>query len=307
MAKVAVTGGLGFIGSHLVDRLISLGHEVLIIDKAVNPKNQNPNASIERICIVEDSKKLDSVFQGVDFVYHLAANADVRDGWLHPRLDLEQNVIGTTNVLEAMRKANVNKLAFSSTGSVYGNLQNIPFLEQGPASLQTSLYGASKISGEAFIQAYSEAGLIDSVIFRFVSVLGPRYSHGHVIDFYNQLLENPNELRILGNGYQRKSYMHVEDCVNGLLSITPDKHCKVVNLGTNETCTVLESAKWICQELEIDPVIHTGNDNRGWIGDNPLILLDTSRAEHFGWHPKWKLQDAIRDTVRWLVDRESQR
>src|SRR5262249_54570563 len=160
-----------------------------------------------------DENRLTEALAGSEFVFHLAANADVRFGTNHPRRDLEQNTIATFNVLEAMRANGIAKIAFSSTGSVYGEAKTIPTPEDAPCPVQTSLYGASKIAGEGLISAYCEGFGFQGWIFRFVSVLGPRYTHGHVFDFFRKLSADPTRLEVLGNGTQRKSYMHVNDCV----------------------------------------------------------------------------------------------
>ncbi len=205
-SRVAVTGGCGFIGSHLAERLLARGHEVVIVDDLSTGQLEfaetplaNPHARLVRA----DVKVLDPLvdaFRGCTAVYHLAANADVRFGPEHPRKDLDQNTIGTFNVLEAMRRAGVTRIAFASTGSVYGEAAVIPTPEDAPFPVQTSLYGASKLAGEGLIAAYAEASGSRRWIFRFVSILGERYSHGHVFDFYKQLRDHPDELRVLGDG-----------------------------------------------------------------------------------------------------------
>ncbi len=217
--KYFITGAAGFIASNLVDRLLSDGHKVVGYDnfstgqeEFVSSARQNKNFNLVRADIL-DLPVLTDAMQGADFVFHLAANADVRFGTEHPRKDLEQNTIATFNVLEAMRANNVKSIAFSSTGSVYGEAKVIPTPEDAPFPVQTSLYGASKLAGEGLIAAYCEGFGFTGYIFRFVSILGERYSHGHVFDFYQKLLQNPEELHILGNGHQRKSYLYVQDCI----------------------------------------------------------------------------------------------
>jgi UDP-glucose 4-epimerase len=250
---------------------------------------------------------------GADFVFHLAANADVRFGTEHPRKDLEQNTIATYNVLEAMRANQVSKIAFSSTGSVYGEASVIPTPEDAPFPVQTSLYGASKLAGEGLIGAYCDGFGFTGYIFRFVSILGERYSHGHVFDFYKKLLENPEELYILGNGHQRKSYLYVRDCIDAILFVIEKAQEKVniYNLGTDEYCEVNDSVGWICEHLGLNPRrIYAGGD-RGWIGDNPFIFLDTSKIRALGWKPKLTIRDGILCTLeylksnRWLLEQRA--
>jgi len=204
--KILVTGGAGFIGSNLVDRCLQDGHEVRVIDNFstgqlpfLSGHQDNPNFE----CVtgdLRDNDLVNSAVSGSDVVVHLAANADVRHGWEDPRRDVEQNLIVTQNVLEGMRQHDVRRIIFSSTGSVYGEATQFPIPEGCPFPVQTSLYGASKVAAEGVISAYAEAGFIDAAIFRFVSILGPRYTHGHVIDFVRQLIHNPDQLTMLGNG-----------------------------------------------------------------------------------------------------------
>jgi UDP-glucose 4-epimerase len=175
----------------------------------------NGRASLVR-ADVKDLDALVEALTGCEEVYHLAANADVRFGPDHPRRDLDENTIGTFNVLEAMRRCGVSRIAFSSTGSVYGEAAVIPTPEDAPFPIQTSLYGASKLAGEGLIAAYAESFGFTARIFRFVSILGERYSHGHVFDFYKQLRDDPARLRVLGNGKQRKSYLYIQDCIDAI-------------------------------------------------------------------------------------------
>jgi UDP-glucose 4-epimerase len=235
-------------------------------------------------------------------VFHLAANADVRFGTDHPRRDLEQNTIATWNVLEAMRTQGVRRIAFSSTGSVYGEATVIPTPEDCPFPVQTSLYGASKIAAEGLIQAYCEGFGMQSCIFRFVSIMGERYTHGHVFDFYKQLLEHPTELRVLGDGTQRKSYLYIQDCVDAILLALERASAPVsiFNLGTDEYCQVSQSIQWICERLGLRPTLHYTGGDRGWIGDNPFIFLDCKRIRGLGWRPKLTIQQAVLRTVEYL-------
>ena len=244
--------------------------------------------------------------RGCDTVFHLAANADVRFGTDHPRRDLDQNTIGTWNVLEAMRVGGVRRIAFSSTGSVYGEAPVIPTPEDCPFPVQTSLYGASKLAAEGLVAAYCEGFGMQGLIFRFVSILGERYSHGHVFDFYKQLLEHPDYLRVLGDGHQRKSYLYIQDCVDAILRAVEvaGKPVTVLNLGTNEYCEVNDSIGWICGHLGVRPRLdYTGGD-RGWIGDNPFIFLDCSKMRSLGWEPRYSIRESIVRTVQYLADHQ---
>jgi UDP-glucose 4-epimerase len=308
LKKVVVTGAAGFIGSTLVDSLLNQEIEVVGIDnfntgriEFLREALNNPKFTLlrEDLYLGED---LSDVFVEADAVFHFAANADVRFGPDHPGRDLEQNTIATHKVLEAARKAGVKKFIFSSTGSVYGEAEEIPTPENAPFPIQTSLYGASKLACEGMIAAYAESFGMQTWIFRFVSILGPRYTHGHVYDFYQQLIEHPGMLTVLGNGHQKKSYLHVSDCIEAIhISLREtSKSVNIINLGVNGYCEVRESIGWIIDEMGVDPKINFGTEPKGWIGDNPLIHLSTNKIEGLGWKPKFSIEEGIRDTVRFL-------
>lgn len=306
--RCLVTGAAGFIGSNLTDRLLASGHQVLGFDnfstgqeRFLENARQQPGFRLVRGDLL-DFDAVDQAMTGVDTVFHLAANADVRFGVDRPRRDLEQNTIATWNVVEAMRRRGARRIAFSSTGSVYGEAATIPTPEDCPFPVQTSLYGASKLAAEGLIQAYSEAFGIQAFIFRFVSILGNRYTHGHVFDFYKQLLEHPERLRVLGNGKQRKSYLAIEDCVAAILLAlekAPDR-VNILNLGTDEYCEVNDSIGWICGRLGLSPQLDYAGGDRGWIGDNPFIWLDCSRMRALGWQPRYSIREAVLQTVDYL-------
>lgn len=306
--KVVVTGAAGFIGSTLVDSLLDRGISVLGIDNLITGRLEflNQARSNPKFTFLEEDlylgKNLSTVFSGMDAVFHLAANADVRFGPDHPRRDLEQNTISTHNVLEAVRIAKVKKFIFSSTGSVYGEAEIIPTPEDAPFPIQTSLYGASKLACEGLITAYAESFGIQTWIFRFVSILGPRYTHGHVYDFYQQLMKDPKILTVLGNGHQKKSYLHVSDCVSAI-HVSLEKSSKpvnVFNLGVDGYCEVRDSVGWITNEMGVNPEIKYGKESKGWVGDNPLIHLDTQRILNLGWSPRYTIEEAVRDTVSYM-------
>jgi UDP-glucose 4-epimerase len=303
-----VTGAAGFIASNLVDALLRVGHHVTGYDNLSTGSESNLSEARKqerfRFCLGDllDLPQLTEAMAGADFVFHLAANADVRFGTEHPRKDLEQNTIATWNVLEAMRSAGIRRIGFSSTGSVYGEPEIFPTPEDCPFPRQTSLYGASKLAAEGMIAAYCEGFGMEAHIFRFVSILGPRYSHGHVIDFYRQLREHPERLFVLGNGHQRKSYLYVEDCVSAILKAIGSSRDRVniFNLGIDETCEVNDSIGWICESLGLKPRIEYAGGERGWIGDSPLILLDCTKIQTLGWAPRLSIRSAVLRTVEYL-------
>lgn len=303
-----MTGAAGFIGSNLVDRLLTEGHEVVGLDNFSTGQQEflELASKSSRFHLVRDDLlnpgTLDDVMEGVDFVFHLAANADVRFGIEHPRRDLEQNAIATSNVLEAMRTRSVRRIAFASTGSVYGEPEVFPTPEDAPFPIQTSLYAASKLAAEGMIAAYCEGFGFQGYIFRFVSILGERYTHGHVLDFYKQLLAHPDYLQVLGNGRQRKSYLFVEDCLVAMLTAIEKATGKVniFNLGTDEYCEVNDSIRWISEFLNVSPRLSYAGGERGWVGDSPFIFLDCRRIRELGWKPRLSIREAVVRTLRFL-------
>jgi UDP-glucose 4-epimerase len=322
VAPVAfVTGGAGFIGSHLVDRLLADGHTVVAYDnfstgneRFLEQASGSPRFSLVRGDVTDLAALTRAMVETrPGFVFHLAANADVRFGREHPAKDLQQNTIATFNVLEAMRASGAARIAFASTGSIYGEPDVFPTPETAPFPIQTSLYGASKLAGEGLIQAYCEGFGFQGYIFRFVSILGERYSHGHVFDFYKSLRENPRELRVLGDGRQRKSYLYVHDCIDAIFTairVASDK-VNVFNLGAADYCCVNDSIGWITEHLGIRPSrTYTGGE-RGWIGDSPFIFLDTTRIQALGWKPTCSIREGIVRTLdylrenTWLLDRKN--
>jgi UDP-glucose 4-epimerase len=317
MQHVFVTGAAGFIGSNLIDRLLADGVAVTGWDNLSTGQLRFLDGALKhpRFQLVRgdnlDAPALTAAMKGADFVFHLAANADIKDGWSHPEKDLQQNTIATFNVLEAMRANGVKRIAFSSTGSVYGEAlvtPDRPTPEDDVFPIQTSLYGASKTAGEGLLAAYAEGAQIDEAyIFRFVSILGERYTHGHVFDFYQQLVAHPDHLRVLGDGTQRKSYLYVQDCVDAVLHVTrrgtardAKHHTQIYNLGTPEFVQVNDSIGYICAALGLKPRLDYTGGNKGWIGDNPFIFLDTKKIQATGWKPKLTIEQGIIKTLRWL-------
>lgn len=307
-----VTGCAGFIGSTLVDRLLQRGDEVVGLDNFSSGKRDflhqalgNRNFRLIEVDLLDVDSLTKAMGHG-EAVFHLAANADVRFGLEHTRRDLEQNTIATYNVLEAMRVNGIRKIAFSSTGSVYGEAAVVPTPEDGPFPVQTSFYGASKSAGEGLIAAYCEGFGFQACIFRFVSILGERYTHGHVFDFYQKLKSDPKRLPVLGNGKQRKSYLYVQDCIDAMLLAMNKAAGKVniYNLGVDGYCEVIDSIGWICHELGVRPAIEYSGGDRGWIGDNPFIFLDTRRIRALGWNPKYDIRQGVVKTVQYLRDNE---
>ena len=306
--RAFVTGGAGFIGSHIADRLVKDGANVTIYDNFSTGQEQfishhvaNPMVSVVRADVL-DRERLQNEMASCDFVFHLQANADVRHGMRLTRVDLEQNTIATWNVLEAMRINGIRHIVFASSATVYGEPDAFPTPESY-APLQTSLYGASKLAGEAMVQAYSEYFGITCYIFRFVSWIGERYTHGVIFDFMKKLKSDRQMLEILGDGKQRKSYLDVIDGVNGIFYAV--QHAKepknVLNLGHDEFMSVRDLADIVVDELGLRGVRYrTTGGQRGWLGDSPFVHLDTTRLKALGWQPQISIEQGIRNTVRYL-------
>ncbi len=311
MKRACITGGGGFIGSTLADRLAAEGVEVTIVDDFRTGRREfvegllaRPGARLLEGDVL-DAELMREAVAGCDWVFHLQANADVRHGLEQPQRDLEQNTVATSTVLEAMRAEGVSKIGFSSTGSVYGEPEVFPTPEDAPFPLQTSLYAASKLAGEGMIAAYAHGYGFTGLIFRFVSILGERYTHGHVYDFYRALRADPSRLRVLGDGRQEKSYLYIGDCIEAILTAaaTHDSaagEAHVYNLGTDETIVVDDSVARIVSHLGLEPEIeHTGG-RRGWAGDSPLIRLDCAKIRALGWTPQLTIEQAIGRTLEWF-------
>jgi len=307
-----ITGCAGFIGSNLADRLLAGGWSVVGFDNFSTGQRRFVEQALRhpRFRLIEgdllDCDSLGAAMRGADCVFHLAANADVRHGLEHPRRDLEQNTLATQNVLESMRANKLSRIAFASTGSVYGEAAIFPTPEDAPFPVQTSLYGASKLACEGLIAAYCEGFDFQAWIFRFVSILGERYSHGHVFDFYEQLRAHPAHLHVLGNGRQRKSYLYVQDCLDAMLLAISRAHARVniFNLGCDSHCEVNDSIGWISAALGAHPRLTYAGGERGWPGDSPFIFLDTSRIRSLGWEPKLSIRDSVLRTVAFLSENE---
>jgi UDP-glucose 4-epimerase len=301
--RVLVTGGAGFVGSHVADRLLAEGAEVTILDDLSTGWRQFVPAGARLVeADLLDPASASRALEGCDFVFHLAANADIKDNLLEPRRCIDQNVVATQNLLEAMRSAGVREVAFASTGSVYGDATVVPTPEDAPFPVQTSLYATSKLAAEGLLSSYALGYGFRTWIFRFVSLLGPRYTHGHVIDFWRKLRRDPTRLDVLGDGHQKKSYLHVGDCVSGmLLAIARAREpINLFNLGHQEWLEVNQSIAIITATLGVKPSIVHGGGDRGWVGDSPRILLDTARLRALGWVPTRSIEESIVETLAFL-------
>ena len=307
MHNILVTGGAGFIGSNLVSELLKNNqNRVYVFDnlstgRLENLELKNPLLFFFNIDLLSNYEDW-PVINNLNYLYHLSANADVRGGVQDREIDFKQNVIVTKSVCDYAKTHNCKHLVFASSATVYGEPNIFPTPESSFLR-QTSLYGASKLAGEAFVQAYSEYADFKSSIFRFVSWIGVGYSHGVIYDFYKKLVRNPKELEILGDGNQSKSFLDVQDGVKGIIDLTKhDKNTEIFNLGHTEVMNIEELAKIICNYLKLKNTkfIYTGS-KRGWIGDSPLVHLDISKANSFGWIPQVSIQDGIIKTLNFLT------
>ncbi len=302
---VMVTGGGGFIGSHVADSLLAQGARVTVFDNFSTGRREFVPRD-DRLRLVEadllDQKKLDLEMRGVDFVFHMAANADIKDNLKEPRKCIDQNIVATQNVLEAMRAAGAREIAFASTGSVYGESAILPTPEDAPFPVQTSIYATSKVAAEGLLTSYALGFDFRAWIFRFVSLLGPRYTHGHVYDFWRKLRRDPSRLEVLGNGQQQKSYLHVGDCVAAMMTAIDKSRgaIQIYNLGHTDWLKVDDSVKIIVRAMDVSPqIVYTGGE-RGWVGDSPRILLDTTRITSLGWKPTKSIEESVVETLAFL-------
>ena len=310
ITRALVTGGAGFIGSHVVDRLVSLGVPVVVYDdfstgRRAHLARHEGNPTV-RVVVgdTRDRQALGAALAGCDAVFHFQANADVRGGIADTRVDLEQNTLATWNVLDGMREHAARLIVFASSATVYGEPTVFPTPETY-APLQTSLYGASKLACEALIQAHAEYFGIRSLCFRFVSWIGERYSHGVIFDFVKRLRADPRSLHILGDGTQTKSYLDVSDGVEGVfLALARDAEAKgVYNLGHDESMTVTDLAQLVVAAMGLEDVAFTfAGGTRGWLGDSPWVHLDTARMKRLGWSARVPIAEGVRRTVRYLLE-----
>lgn len=307
MPRVLVTGGAGFIGSHLVDRLLSAGLEVIACDnlssgRMDNLRQQRANSNFSFIeCDLRQIDNLMRTMEGCRTVFHLAAHADIRSGAHDTRVDLENGIMATYNVLESMRRHDVKEIVFASSASVYGETPVMPMPETYGPLQPISLYGASKAAGEALISSYCHTFNMRGWMFRFANIVGARRRQGVVYDFVHRLQQNPNELTILGNGSQRKPYLHVQECVDGILFGYEHAGEKVnlFNIGVESSTDVRAITAIVLEEMGLREVKLTfGSDVRGWPGDAPQLRFDMSRMERLGWRARLSSDQAVRLAAR---------
>jgi UDP-glucose 4-epimerase len=309
--SLLVTGGAGFIGSHLVEALLA-ENEVTVLDnfssgkrEFLAPHQNNPNFHVIEADLLLPGA-LEKALNGVDMVFHLAANPDVKLGAENTRVHLEQNVLATYNLLEAMRKTRVNRIAFTSTSTIYGEATKVPTPEDYGPLLPISLYGASKLACEALISSYCHTFEMQSWIYRFANIVGERGTHGVLVDFVRKLRESPRELEILGSGKQKKSYLEVKDCVQAMLHCVQnsDGQINVFNIGSEDSVDVTEIANIVALQMGLNDVqyCYTGGvDGRGWKGDVKVMLLSIEKIKRLGWTPEGGSAQAIETAVKALL------
>ncbi|MBN1234634.1 MAG: NAD-dependent epimerase/dehydratase family protein [Methanotrichaceae archaeon] len=309
--SILVTGGAGFIGSHLVERLLQ-ENDVTVLDNFSSGRREfiAPHLNNSRFHLLEadlfDIRVLEEAVAGKDMVFHLAANPDVKLGAENTRVHLEQNVLATYNLLEAMRKSGAAKIAFTSTSTVYGEAAKVPTPEDYGPLLPISLYGASKLACEALISSYCHTFEMQSWIYRFANIVGERGTHGVLVDFIRKLREDPGELEILGSGKQKKSYLEVKDCVQAMLHCvhSSDEQINVFNIGSEDSVDVTEIANIVARQMSLSEVRYRytgGMDGRGWKGDVKIMLLSIEKIQKSGWRPRGGSAQAIETAVKALL------
>ena len=305
-----VTGGAGFIGSHLVDRLMEEDNRVTVYDNLVSGKREwiKHHLSKENFSFIQadllDTDTLTQAIKGHEIVWHLGANTDIPAGNRITDLDLKNDTIATRNVLEAMRQNDIDKIIFASSACVYGDVPLVPLAETFGPLFPINLYGAGKLACEGLLTAYSHLFGIEVWMFRFGNVVGSRMGHGIIYDFIHKLRKNPEELEILGDGNQEKNFFLVEDCIEGMLcaSRNSSEQYDVFNLGCNSTVKVSAIAQIVVEAMGLKDVKfkYTGG-KRGWPGDAPYVMFDTGKMERLGWKAKHTSAEAMRIATRRLL------
>jgi UDP-glucose 4-epimerase len=299
--RVVVTGGAGFIGSHVVDRLVEEGKEVTVIDNLSSGREDYINSSAEFIKLdLLNAEKLD--FSGVEEVWHIAANPDVRVGSVSPEKIYHNNIQATFNVLNAMRKAKVSKIIFTSTSTVYGEAEVIPTPESHPTN-PISIYGASKLACEALISSYCHTFDMNCWIYRFANVIGRRSTHGVIYDFIMKLKKDPKRLEILGDGEQNKSYVYIDDCISAMFyGLKSEERVNIFNIGSDDQIKVKRIAEIVANAMGLTPKFEFTGGKRGWRGDVPVMLLSSDKLKKLGWRAKYNSESAVKKAVNDLLD-----
>lgn len=314
--RAVVTGGAGFIGSHVTEYLVINGFEVVVIDNLSSGSLENISHLIKSgkvKLLIKDLKIFDdelrNAFNEVDTVYHFAANPEVRISVTEPRIHFEENVLVTFNVLESCRMNDVEEVVFASSSTVYGDAQVFPTPEDHPTR-PISIYGVSKLMSENLVAGYSDIYGMKALTLRFANIVGPRQTHGVIVDFISKLRKNPKKLEILGDGTQKKSYLHVKDLIDGMhvaLEYLRKSNTKyeVYNVGNVDWISVKEIADLVVEEMGLSNVEYVfkpaTHDGRGWLGDVKFMLLDVRKLMSLGWRPKLSSREALREAIKWVL------
>jgi len=301
---VLVTGGAGFIGSHIVDRLVSSGQEVLVLDNLSTGRKEliNKDAEFIKFDLCGDQAQLEGIMEEVDRVWHIAANPDVKKSAHEPKIVYDNNILATYNLLEAMRKSTPKEIVFTSTSTVYGMADVIPTPESYPQQ-PVSVYGATKVCCEALISSYAGSFGMKAWVYRLANIIGPRSNHGVIVDFTSRLKADSSKLEILGNGRQKKSYLYVEDCVDGMFAgLKAKENFNLFNVGNTDSIEVNDIAKIVCGSMKINPSISYSGGDAGWIGDVPVMLLSIEKIKKLGWQPKNNSGEAVERTAKEILN-----
>ena len=304
--RILVTGGAGFIGSHLVDKLI-VDNNVTVVDNLSSGRMENINQHLDKKnfrFLKHDvvTNNIDYCFEKIDEVWHLAAEPDVRTAIKDTKKDIYQNFIATYNILESMKKNNVKRIVYTSSSAIYGEAKTIPTPEDYPTS-PISLYGATKLTCEALISAYSHTFDIEGKIFRLANIIGPRSIRGVTYEFVQKLKQNSKELEVLGDGNQKKSYLYIDDCIDGMITGVKNgkERLNVYNIGSEDQLTVKEIAQIVSNKMKVNPKFRFTGGERGWKGDPPLMLLSISKIEALGWKPKHTSKMSVEKTAEQYI------
>lgn len=296
---ILVTGGAGFIASHLSDNLVREGHSVTVLDNLSAGKKENVNSSCK--LIIHDIRKPLPKIEKAESVFHFAADPMVHSSSADPLSSFENNVLGTYNVLEWCRKNDVKQFIFASTSTVYGETKALPTPESHPF-FPISNYGASKAACESYICSYAHTYGIRGTALRYANIFGPRSTHGVIHDFYVKLRKNPKNLEILGNGLQEKSYLHISDAISATLLAwkSQKEQFDAFNVGSEHKHSVNTIAKLVCKEMGASPTFSYTGGERGWAGDVKSMLLDVSKIRKLGWKESLSFEEAVHDYIVWL-------
>jgi len=307
--KVLVTGGAGFIGSHVVDRLLADGHDVVVYDNMTSGKMEfiahhlnNPHFKFIKGDMLQPDQVIEAC-DDVEMVFHLAANPDVRIGVSNTRMHFDQNILATYNLLDAMNKQGVQKIAFTSSSTIYGEANEIPTPEYYGPLMPISMYGASKLACEAMITAYCHTFDMKSWIFRFANIIGDRGTHGIIVDFINKLKKDNLHLEILGDGRQSKSYLHVRECVDAMMFVINKgtDQSNIFNIGSEDTISATRIGEIVAAEMSLKPkFVYTGG-SQGWKGDVPKMMLSIEKLKELGWNPEMGSEAYVKQTVNSLL------